>query len=64
MFAIQRNNFYNVKDLENLIKVNAYTIRYYLRQGILKGTKSFGKWYVLGMDLYNFMKGVEIENEN
>ena len=60
MILLKEKAIYTPNEVSKIIQRTAYTVRVYLRTGILKGSKILGKWYISSEDLYNFFTGGDI----
>ena len=49
--------FYLVGDLTKLLSLTPITVRSYIKQNKIKGTKAGRRWVVSEKDLINFMEG-------
>jgi len=55
--VISGMKFYIPSDLAKILDLTEYTIRYYLRQKILKGVRLGGRWYISEANLKAFLGG-------
>ncbi|GMQ56559.1 helix-turn-helix domain-containing protein [Vallitalea sediminicola] len=53
------NKFYTVDQVADMLKIHPKTVRKYVREGKLRGTKVGKQWRVTGHDLSLFMEGEE-----
>ncbi|WP_304944384.1 helix-turn-helix domain-containing protein [Vallitalea guaymasensis] len=53
------NKFYTVDQVAEMLKIHPKTVRKYVREGKLRGTKVGKQWRVTGHDLSLFMEGQE-----
>ncbi|MFS0987808.1 helix-turn-helix domain-containing protein [Enterococcus durans] len=57
-------DYYSVQELAEHLSVTTRSIRNYLQEGKLHGTKAGGKWRFTEQDLYDFLYGVEETNQD
>mgnify|MGYP000567019879 FL=1 len=57
-------DYYSVQELAEQLNVTTRSIRNYLQEGKLHGTKAGGKWRFTEQDLYDFLYGVEETNQD
>lgn len=52
---------YSVKELEKILPITPLTVRAYIREGKIKGSKIGKNWYVRKEDLEAFLEGDRVK---
>jgi len=63
MFEVKENAFYTVRDLNEGLKVNIYTLRNWIKSGQLKASKVGRNYMINGDNLKEFLNKGTVASE-